>query len=105
MALARFVVHRLPAFLHQEVQQTSLHGVGMQRAQPFAVSQQQIQQGFGVAGVALGSGRSKGLPVTCGRGGVNREQHQVRVLGEHIHQRPARLLQNHRNGLTAKPLL
>ena len=48
---------------------------------------------------------AEGLPVTRRGGGVDREQHQVRVLGEHIDQGPARLLQNHGNGPAAKTLL
>src|SRR5215469_16806283 len=35
----------------------------------------------------------KGFPVPRGRGGVYREQHQVRVLGEHVNQSSTGLLQ------------
>ena len=65
----------------------------------------QIQQRLGVARVALGPRRRKGLPVTRRGARMDREQHQLRVLGEHIHQGPANLLHNHRNGSAAKPLL
>jgi hypothetical protein len=50
---ARLFIHRLAAFLHQEMQQTGFHRIRPQGAQPFAMTQQQIQQGIGVAGSLL----------------------------------------------------
>ena len=43
MALPRLLIHHLPTFLHQEMQQAGFHGVRLQGAQPFAMTQQQIQ--------------------------------------------------------------
>jgi hypothetical protein len=40
---ARPFIDRLATFLHQEMQQTGFHGIRPQGAQPFAMTQQQIQ--------------------------------------------------------------
>src|SRR5215212_10869740 len=80
MALPRLLIHHLATFLHQEMQQAGFYRVRLQGPQPFAMAQQQIQQGFGVARVALGSRRRKGLPVTRRSGRMDREQHQVGYL-------------------------
>src|ERR1700676_5353200 len=66
--------------------------------------QQDRQQQPGIAGIALGARRLEGIPEVSRRVRVHREQHQLRELEEHIHQRTSRLLQTHRDRPAAKTL-
>src|SRR5215472_13802604 len=69
------------------------------------MAQQQVQQEPCVVRIVLGAGSTEPFPVSRCGGGVHREQHQVGVLGQHIDQSSARLLQTYSDGAAAKPLL
>jgi hypothetical protein len=62
------------------------------------MAHQQIQQRSRIMEIALGTRRGECLAVARCGSGVYREQHQVRVFGQSIDQRPAGLLQTDGNG-------
>jgi predicted TIM-barrel enzyme len=82
--LAGLLVHHAAPLLHQKLQQTGSDRVWLQGAQAFAVTHQKIQQRRRIARIPLGAGSAEGFPVACGRGGMDRVHHQVRVLGQHV---------------------
>src|SRR6516162_5143900 len=65
----------------------------------------QLQRQIGIAGIALGAGRAKGLAIVGQRVGVNGKQYQVSVLAEHRDDCSARLFERHRDRPAAKALL
>src|SRR5215475_8798485 len=102
IAVAGFLVYQLATFFYQEMQQASLLGIGLQGAQRLTMAHQQIQQRSRVMGIALGTRRGECLAVVRCGSGVYREQHQVRVFGQSIDERSARLLQTDGNGAAAE---
>src|SRR5262249_17146508 len=66
------------------------------------MARENVQQKPGVMGIIFRARGSKALAVIGQCGGVNGEQDQMLVLGQHEYQRPTRLFQCHRHRLARK---